>query len=177
MGIFGPPLVTRKLPCGTSCQMGLWCNLLAEPLPELWVPLGVGKLPFVTSLPTVVPPGVQDTPPGPAASPTGSSTWGTGEEGGALPGAPPYTVAVTLPLLSSFLTTPRGLLWDPGLHCYHHVPQEAQRLLWGLWMVGDGRATAEMRVDLEHGSCWVARLRGSGCARDLGLWGALSVAR
>ncbi|KAL6078536.1 hypothetical protein STEG23_011105 [Scotinomys teguina] len=107
MGIFGPPLVTRKLLCGASCQMGLWCNLLAEPFPELWVPLGVGKQPFVTSLPTVVPPGVQDTPLDPAASPTGSSTWGTGKEGGALPGAPPYTVAVTLLLLRSFSNNPR----------------------------------------------------------------------
>lgn len=75
MGILGPPLVSRKLgQCRASCQMGLWCNLLAEPLPELWVPLGVGKLPFVTSLPAVVPPGVQDTPLGHGASPTGSST-------------------------------------------------------------------------------------------------------
>lgn len=90
MGILGPPLVSRKLGlCWACCQMGLWCNLLAEPLPELWVPLGVGKLPFVTSLPAVVPPGVQDTPLGHGASPTGSSTWGTGEKGGALPAAPP----------------------------------------------------------------------------------------
>lgn len=90
VGILGPPLVSRKLgPRRASCQMGLWCNLLAEPLPELWVPLGVGKLPFVTSLPTVVPPGVQDTPLGHGASPTGSSTWGTGEKGGTLLGAPP----------------------------------------------------------------------------------------
>lgn len=114
MGIFGLPLISRKLLCGASCQMGLWCNLLAEPLPELWVPLGVEKLPFVTSLPTVVRPGVQDTPLGPAASPTGSSTWGTGEEGGALPGAPPYTVAVTLPLLSSFSSNPPGTSLGPG---------------------------------------------------------------
>ena len=67
MGILGPLLVSRKLLCGASCHRGLWCNLLAEPLPELWVLLGVGKLPFVTSLPTVVPPGVQDTPLGPCS--------------------------------------------------------------------------------------------------------------
>ena len=34
---------------GLSCQLGLWCNLLADPLPELRVPLGVGKLPSLTS--------------------------------------------------------------------------------------------------------------------------------
>lgn len=34
---------------GPSCQLGLWCNLPAEPLPELRVPLGVGKLPSANS--------------------------------------------------------------------------------------------------------------------------------
>lgn len=34
---------------GLCCQLGLWCNLPAEPLPELWVPLGVGKLSSATS--------------------------------------------------------------------------------------------------------------------------------
>lgn len=100
-----------------------------------------------------------------AASPTGSSIWGTGKEGGALPGAPPYTVAVNLPLLNSFSNNPQGLLWDLGLHCCDHVWQKAQRLLWGLWMVGDRRGYHRD----ESG------LGGEGVL--LGLLGALSDAR
>lgn len=123
MGIFGPPLVSRKLgPCRASCQMGLWCNLLAEPLPELWVPLGVGKLPLVTSLPAAVPPGVQDTPLGHGASPTGSSTWGTGEKGGALPGAPPCGCSPAACFSNLSLTSPRNCLWDPGLYSIQLQP-------------------------------------------------------
>lgn len=99
-----------------------------------------------------------------AASPTGSSTWGTGGEGGALPSAPPCTAAVTLTLVSSFSNNPRGLLWEPGLHCCHHVWQEAQRLLWGLWMVGDRRG-------------YLRDESGRGGGVSLALWGALSDAR
>lgn len=164
MGILGPLLVSRKLLCGASCHKGLWCNLLAEPLPELWVPLGVGKLPFVTSLPTVVPPGVQDTPLGPAASATGSSAWGTGEEGGALPGAPPYTVAATLPLLSFLSNGPGDFTGTRGYTAATMIRRKRSVSFGGFgWWVTEGAST-EMRVDLENGSCWVTGLRGSAFA-------------
>jgi hypothetical protein len=168
MGILGPPLVSRKLGlCRASCQMGLWCNLLAEPLPELWVPLGVGKLPFVTSLPAVVPPGVQDTPLGHGASPTGSSTWGTGKKGGALPGAPPCGFGSAACFSNLSLTSPRDFLWDPGLYSYSAATMFGRKRSvsfggFGWWVTGG--VTAEMREDLEKGSHWVAGEQGSGCA-------------
>lgn len=157
MGILGSPLVSRKLgPWGASCQMGLWCNLLVEPLPELWVPLGVGKLPFLTSLPAVVPPGVQDTPLGHGASPTGSSTWGTGKR--EVPCLAPHPVAAALKLLSSFSNKPQGLLWDPGLYSYTAATMFGRKRSvsfggYGWWVM------AEMRVDLEKGSHWAAGSR------------------
>lgn len=61
---------------GQSCQLGLWCNLPAEPLPELRVPLGEGKLPSATSpacLGASWGPGHTSHP---MASPTGSRVGG-----------------------------------------------------------------------------------------------------
>lgn len=76
----------------------------------------------------------------------------------------PHPVAAALKLLSSFSNKPQELtsLGPRALQLYgcDHVWQEAQRLLWGLWMVGDGRDEGRLGEGISLGS-WE---KGSGCA-------------
>lgn len=99
------------------------------------VPLGVGKLPFSASPACLGASGTQDTPPGPVASPTGSTGWGAGHGGGVTLRLPPYTGG---PLTLLYVAnSPRDVAGTWGPRGHNHVHQEAQRVLWGLRMVGD----------------------------------------
>lgn len=126
---------------GPSCQLGPWCNLPAEPLPELRVPLGVGKLPSANS--PAGSPGASRRA-GHTSQPCGLTHrkcwgWGAGNGGGATLGVPCYACGPTDSAAPPrpFGQQPRGHRWDPGPGGYNHVSQEAQCLLWGLRMVGD----------------------------------------
>lgn len=52
-------------------------------------------------------------------------------------GAPPYTSGPLTLLHHSALPAALGTSLGPRAQWLHHVWQEAQCLLWGLWMVGD----------------------------------------
>lgn len=70
----------------------------------------------------------------------------------------PHPVAAALKLLSSFSNEPQGLLWDLGLYSYTAATMFGRKRSvsfggFGWWV------TAEMRVDLEKGSHWVAGSR------------------
>lgn len=95
----------------------------------------------------------------------------------------PHPVAAALLLLSSFsLTSPRDFsagFFPRVLSCTAETMFGRKRSVsfggFG-WWVTEG-VLAEMRVDLEKESHWVAGEQDSGCAWDLSLWEALSDAR
>lgn len=102
---------------GLSCQVGLWCNLPAEPLPELRVPLGVGKLPSANS-----PAGCLGASwgAGHTSQPCGLThrkcwAWGAGDRGGATPGVPLSACGPTDPAVPRpFCQQPWGRCGDRG---------------------------------------------------------------
>lgn len=78
---------------------------------------------------------------------------------------------------TALLPTALGTLWGPGPPGYNHVSQEAQRLLWGLWMVGgrggwpQGWELTQLGSPASAAAAWGAVVRGLGlCLRPVGRW-------
>lgn len=143
MVILGPPWVPGSLGCvGQSCQPGLWCNLPAEPLPELRVPPGVGKLPSATSPACLGASWGAGHPSHPAASPTGSRAGGQamGEVPRGAPRPLPVAVGPAAPRLQQSCQQPRGHRWTRGPSVTAMFVRKRSVSFGGFgWWVTDGR--------------------------------------
>lgn len=111
-----PPWVPGSLGgVGQSCQLGLWCNLPAEPFRSCGFLRVRGSCPLRPPLPVLVRPGGQDTPPTPRPHPQeaglGGRRWGRCHSGCPAPHGKPWTPL--LPGCCSLANNP-GDIAGPG---------------------------------------------------------------